>query len=368
MSNFWRAWDIATNAYVDPSAVDSQKMIDGAIHGMIESLGDTRHTEYLSAAEARANREALAGDYVGIGVRLDVQNRQPLIVEVFVGSPAEQAGLRPGDRILKVNGEDVHGFTTEQLSTMIRGAASTEVILTILHIDSTVPIELTITRAALIIPSVAWQMLPHQVAFIQITQFGEQTSDEFKKALAAARAQSASALVLDLRDNSGGYLEELIGVASQLLSPTTTVLIEQDRDGRRTPRKTYAAGAVTDLPMVVLINSNTISAGEILAGALKEAGRARLIGEPTFGTATVLQSFDLADGAQVLVGTLQWLTPKGAIVRGKGIQPDVWVVLPPNIPPLSPQRAGALDEQALLNGSDSQLARALQVLNATPPR
>jgi carboxyl-terminal processing protease len=361
-NNFWKAWDLAADQYVDPAAVDPNKMIDGAISGMIESLGDTDHTEYLSAEQALAHREALAGAYVGIGARIDVKNRQPLVVEPFAGSPAEQAGLRPGDLILKVNGEDVRGFSKDQLAQLIRGPEGTQVTLTILHADALAPIELTITRAVFTIASVNWQMLPNQVALIQLTQFGERTSDEFKQALADARVKSATAIVLDLRGNSGGYLEELIGVASQLLPPETTVLIEQDRDGRRAPLKTRAAGVVNDLPMVVLIDYSSISAGEILAGALKDAGRARVIGQPTFGTATVLEEFDLNDGAQVLIGTSQWLTPKGEVVRGKGIQPDELIILSPNTAPLSPQDAAALDQQALLNGSDIQLARALQVL------
>jgi carboxyl-terminal processing protease len=242
------------------------------------------------------------------------------------------------------------------------------VTLTILHTDATAPVELTITRAVVTTTSVSWQMLPNKVALIQLTEFVEHTSDDFRQTLADVRAKSAIAIVLDVRNNYGGSLDELIGVASQLLPPGTTVLIEQDRDGRRSSHKTSWAGGVTDLPMVVLINANSISAGEILAGALKDAGRARLIGEPTFGTATVLEPFDLTDGAQVLIGTSQWLTPKGEVVRGKGIQPDEWILLPPNTLPLSPQRAAALDEQVLLNGNDTQLARALQVLKAVAPQ
>jgi carboxyl-terminal processing protease len=368
MSNFWKAWELAADKYVDPSAVDPKKMIDGAIGGMLESLGDEQHTEYLSAEQAAADRATFAAAYVGIGAYLDVVKRQPLIVEPIAGSPAEQAGLRPGDLILKVNGEDVHGLSIDQLSSLIRGPQGTQVTLTILHTDATAPIELTITRAPISTTSVSWQMLPDHVAHIQLTEFVERTSDEFKQALADARAKSATAIVLDLRDNYGGSLEEMIGVASQLLPPQTTVLLEQDRSGARTPLKTYATGVITELPIVVLVNSDTISAGEILAGALKDAGRARVIGEPTIGTATVLERFDLADGAQVLMGTSQWLTSKGQVVRRKGIQPDELIILPPNTPLVSPQRAAGLDQQALLNGSDRQLAHALQILYEGAPQ
>lgn len=205
-------------------------------------------------------------------------------------------------------------------------------------------------------------MLPDQVALLHLNQFAERSSDEVKQALTDARAQGAKSIVLDLRNNPGGYVNELVGVASQFLPADTTVLLEQDRNGSRTPYKANAGGIATDLPLVVLVNNNSASSAEILAGALKDAGRARLIGEPTFGTATVLRTFNLNGGAQVRIGTTQWLTPKGQVVRGKGIQPDEVVALAPDVVPLTPSNAAKLDAQALLHSDDVQLVRALEVL------
>jgi carboxyl-terminal processing protease len=238
------------------------------------------------------------------------------------------------------------------------------VTLTVQHVGEVAPVDITITRAEIETPSVTWRMLPNHIAMIHLNQFAERAGDEIKQALTDARAQGATALVLDLRNNPGGYVNELVSVASQFLPADTAVLLEQDRSGKQVPYKTSAGGVATDLPLVVLVNTNSASSAEILAGALKDAGRARLVGEPTFGTATVLRTFNLNDGAQVRIGTTQWLTPKGQVVRGQGIQPDELVSLAPNAAPLTPANAARLDAQALLASDDVQLVRALEVLKA----
>lgn len=364
-ANFWKTWELARDEYVDPQAAVPDKMIDGAIEGMLDSLGDSGHTRYLSPETARAEREELSGKFEGIGAYIDVKDGQPLIVQPMEGSPAEQAGLRPNDLILKVDGAEVHGISVAELRSKVRGPKDTTVTLTVQHVGETTPVEVTITRAEIKTPSVSWRMLPNKVAMLHLNQFAERAGEEIKQALTDARAQGATSLVLDLRNNPGGYVNELVSIASQFLPNNTTVLIEQDREGSQTPYKTTDGGVATDLPMVVLINNNSASSAEILAGALQNAGRARLVGEPTFGTATVLRTFNLNDGAQVRIGTAQWLTPKGEVVRGKGIQPDEVVALAPEAVPLTPANAAKLDAQALLTSDDVQLVRALEVLNAT---
>lgn len=364
-ANFWKTWQLARDEYVDPQAAVPDKMIDGAIEGMLDSLGDSGHTRYLSPETARAEREELSGKFEGIGAYIDVKDGQPLIVQPMEGSPAEQAGLRPNDLILKVDGVEVHNISVAELRSKVRGPKDTTVTLTVQHVGETTPVDVTITRAEIKTPSVTWRMLPNNVALLHLNQFAERSGDEIKQALSDARAQGASSLVLDLRNNPGGYVNELVSVASQFLPNNTTVLIEQDREGSQTPYKTTEGGVATDLPMVVLINNNSASSAEILAGALQNADRARLVGEPTFGTATVLRTFNLNDGAQVRIGTAQWLTPKGEVVRGKGIQPDEVVALAPEAVPLTPANAAKLDAQALLSSDDVQLVRALEVLNAT---
>jgi carboxyl-terminal processing protease len=362
--NFWKTWDLAKNEYVDPAAADSQKMTDGAIEGMLDSLGDNGHTRYLPPDEAKAEREELSGHFEGIGAYIDVKDGQPLIIQPIEGSPAEKAGLRPNDQILKVDGENVHGISVAELRSRVRGPKGTDVTLTIQHVGDTQPVDITITRAEINTPSVSWRMLRENVALVHLNQFAERSGEQVKQALTEAQAQGATSVVLDLRNNPGGYVNELVAVASQFLPEDTTVLLEQDRSGERMPYKTTAGGVATEIPLVVLVNSNSASSAEILAAALKDAGRARLVGEPTFGTATVLRTFNLNDGAQVRIGTTQWLTPNGEVVRGKGIAPDELVSLAPDAIPLSPANAAQLDTQALLASDDVQLVRALEVLKA----
>jgi len=364
-ANFWKTWDLVSANYVDPKAIDPAKMTEGAIEGMLDSLGDRGHTRYLSADVARSESQSLSGRFEGIGAYIDVRDDQPLIIQPIEGSPAEKAGLRAGDLILKVNGTDVRGVTVDELRAKIVGPKGTQVTLTIQHNGEELPIDIKITREEIKVPSVSWRMLPNNMALMRLSQFTERSDDEMKQALTDARAQGATSVVLDLRNNPGGLVSTLVGVAGEFLPAETTVLLEQDRSGDRKPYKTNAGGVAGDLPLVVLVNNNTASAAEILAGALKDAGRARVIGVPTFGTATVLRTFDLNGGAQVRIGTTEWLTPKGEEVRGKGIDPDEVVALPPDAQPLSPTDAAKLDAQMLAQSTDVQLVHAIKSLQAT---
>lgn len=364
LGNFWRVWQIARDNFVDPAAIDPQAMTDGAINGMLDSLGDQGHTRYLNAEEARQEREALSGRFEGIGAYIDVRDGQPLIVAPIEGSPAERAGLRPGDLILRVDGDDVRGTTIEQLRNRVRGPKGTRVVLTIQREGVAEPFDLAITREEVNVPSVTWRMLPDHVALIKINRFAAQTAEELQRALTDARAQGAEAILLDLRNNPGGLVTQLVAVASQFMPEGATVLLEQDRDGSRRPYTTSDGGLALDIPLVALVNGNSASAAEILAGALQDNGRARVVGQPTFGTATVLRPFDLEGGAQVRLGTSQWLTPRGNIVRGVGIKPDVLIALPPGVAPLTPSEAAALSPDELQRSNDVQLLRGLELARA----
>ena len=364
LGNFWRVWQIARDNFVDPEAINPQAMTDGAINGMLDSLGDQGHTRYLNAEEARQERESLSGRFEGIGAYIDVRDGQPLIVAPIEGSPAERAGLRPGDLILRVDGDDVRGTTIEQLRNRVRGPKGTRVVLTIQREGVAEPFDLAIVREEVNVPSVTWRMLPDQVALIKINRFAARTAEELQQALTDARAQGAEAILLDLRNNPGGLVTQLVAVASQFMPEGATVLLEQDRDGSRRPYTTSDGGLALDIPLVALVNGNSASAAEILAGALQDNGRARVVGQPTFGTATVLRPFDLEGGAQVRLGTSQWLTPRGNVVRGVGIKPDVLIALPPGVAPLTPSEAAALGSDELQRSNDVQLLRGLELARA----
>jgi carboxyl-terminal processing protease len=359
---FWQAWDLARTNFVEPESVVPQQMIEGAVQGMLNSLGDEGHTRYLSADDAERWRESISGAFEGIGAYIDVRDGQTIIVAPIEGSPAEAAGIQAGDLIMRVDGVETTGWTVEELVTNVRGPQGTTVVLTVIHPGETVPVDIEVRRDTIEIPSVSWAMLPNNVALVRLNSFAERSAAELEEALLEAKEQGATTLVFDMRDNPGGLVHEAIGVASQFLPAGTTVLVEENRDDERTATRTDFAGAAQDIPMVVLVNINTASSAEIVSGALQDAGRAQVVGVPTVGTGTVLSTYRLEDGAQLLLGTAQWLTPDGRVIRNQGIVPDVEVMLPFDAQQLSPSAARELSEEELLQSGDVQLLEALDVL------
>lgn len=358
---FWRAWDIARDNFVDPEAVDPIKMTDGAIAGMLDSLGDEGHTRYLPPETARAEEESLSGRFQGIGAFVSERGGE-IILQPIDGSPAQQAGIRPGDVVVRVDGASVEGLDSSQLAAKVRGPKGTNVTITVLHLGEELPVDITVTRDEITVPSTTWRMLPGNIAHISLSQFSEPASDDMKRALEEAQAQGATGIILDLRNNPGGLVKELVETASLLLPDDSTVLLEENRAGETSPYKTQGQPVAGNLPMVVLVNRFSASSAEILAGALKENGRATVVGVPTFGTATVLRPYNLGDGAQMRLGTTQWLTPNGEVVRGVGIQPNEVVALPADVQPVGPAESGTLTEQQLRESPDVQLSRAYVLL------
>jgi carboxyl-terminal processing protease len=363
---FWEAWDLVQQYYVQPDHVDPREMTHGAIQGMLDSLGDAGHTRFLSPEERRRWDESLSGHYVGIGVQVTLRDGRPVVVAPIPGSPAAAAGIGAGDVILAVGGRDTAGLTLDELGDLLRGPAGSRVGLTIRRAGGDRTETLEIERRQIDVPSVAWTLLPGTaVGLVRIAQFSEQTHAELLAALLAARAAGARGLILDLRDNPGGLLEEAVKSASEFLTGGTIVQV-QTRDGARTPERDRdgAGGAATDLPLAVLINAGSASSAEIVAGALKAHGRAPLFGERTFGTGTVLSTYALSDGSAVLLGTALWLTPDGHLIKGAGITPTTPVALPAGALPLLPDEAAALTPAALRASQDRQLLAALDEVTA----
>jgi carboxyl-terminal processing protease len=270
--------------------------------------------------------------------------------------------MKAGDIIIKVDGKDVTGQSVDQIVSQVRGKEGTDVTITLVRKGEQAPIELTITRAIITNPAVSWAMYPGtQTAVVRIDQFSDGSGDETVAALKAAKAAGATKFVLDLRNDPGGYVGEATQAASQFLK-SGLVFIEQDAQGKQKKVPVEPDGVLTQEPLVVLVDSGSASASEIVSGAIQDAGRAKIVGETTFGTGTVLSQFDLSDGSALLVGTVQWLTPNGAEIWRKGITPDVMVSLPKDGRIVVPSEFSQLGPDGILKANDAQLQKAIDLL------
>jgi carboxyl-terminal processing protease len=330
---------------------------------MTQAVGDTGHTDFMTPEEREQRNQSLSGSYVGIGVRIDpTEDGLPRIVGVFPESPAEAAGLQVGDVITAVDGSPTTGKTIDEVAGLVRGEAGTAVSVTV-RADGTGPERtLEIVRADVPIQPVSWTMVPGTTtALIRLDQFSNGAADEIVETLEAARAEGADRIVLDLRGNPGGYVNEAVGIASQFLAGGV-VYRERNAQGEETVHEVSPDGVATDLPLVVLVDDQSASSAEITAGALQDAGRATIVGETTFGTGTVLGEFELSDGSALRVGTTEWLTPDGRRIWHEGIAPDEPVARPDEVDPLLPDDVRSMSPAQVDAMTDPQLARALELV------
>ncbi len=335
-------------------------MTHGAIAGMLDSLGDVGHTRFLSPEEVSRLGDELSGRLDGIGAGLTYRDRRPTILYTIPGSPARAAGLRPADVILEVDGKSVAQFPIDQVVRLVRGPPGTTVRLRVQRPGVSAPQEFGITRAKVEIPLAAWRLVTKEpIAHVALLSFGEHADENLKNALAAARKAGAKGFVFDLRGNPGGLREEAIAVASEFLK-SGVVFVEVDARGRRTEVPVKPGGMTTDAPLVALIDQGTASSAEIVAGALQDHHRAKLVGTRTFGTGTVLRPYPLSDGSAILLAVAEWLTPDGRQIWHKGITPNVEVELPAGAGAALPEATP--DDAREETGSDAQLRAAVELL------
>src|SRR4030043_1008900 len=319
---FWEAWQIVHDQYlVQP--VDDEKMMQGAIRGMMESLDDP-HSAYMDPVEYDDAQAPLEG-YSGIGAWVNTEGEYLTIAEPIKDSPAEVAGLRAGDQIIAINGEDMTGTLPELARQKILGEAGTQVILTVIREGVEEPIDITITRAQITIPSIEYRMLDNAIAYVRLNTFSNATGDELHTALQDLLGYNPDGLILDLRYNSGGYLDAAVEAGSEFL-PGGVVAFEEYGNGTRYTFNVSGNGIATEIPMVVLVNEWSASASEIVAGALQDRGRGQLIGVTTYGKGTVQNWIALTDNEGAIRVTIaRWLTPNERNVTGTGLTPDVEV-------------------------------------------
>ncbi|HEY3079527.1 MAG TPA: S41 family peptidase [Chloroflexota bacterium] len=366
LTAFWKAWDLAHEHFVYRDALLSERMLQGAIAGMVDALGDEGHTRYLSPDDVRRERQAARGSYDGIGAEVNMRDGRPIVVAPLEGSPAERAGLRAGDGIVAVDGQDVTSFSLSELVEKVRGPRGSTVTLTVVRASDPTGVDLAITRDEIRVSPVSWTMVPGTaVGHVRINRFAATTTDELKAAIKEAREGGAEALLIDLRNNPGGQLHQVVSSASQFLGEGD-VLLEEDAKGERKSYPVQPGGLATDLPIAVLINRGSASASEIFAGAIQDHRRGPVVGERSFGTGTVLFPYDLPDGSQLYLGVAQWLTPQGRVIRKAGIKPDVAVGLTGDAQPLSPRLERSMSARELLRQRDAQLLKGLEVLGRLP--
>jgi carboxyl-terminal processing protease len=365
---FWQVWDLVHRNFVDRDALEATNLEYGAIRGLIAALGDEGHTTFLTAEELARQQTDISGKFSGIGALVGVRDGLPVIVAPLDGSPADLAGIKAGDIIIEVDGQDVTSWSLNDVVDTIRGKEDTEVTLTVLRSGENTSLEIPITRGEITIPAATWAMLPGtNVALVRLSQFSANATEELVKAVNEAQAAGATSLIVDVRNNPGGLLEQAIQVTSQFLKDGN-VLQQEDAQGNRKAFPVKPGGVATDIPMVVLVNRGSASSSEIFAGAIQDQQRGSLVGETTFGTGTVLQPYSLDDGSGLLLGTSQWLTANGRLIRKQGIQPDVTVELPAGADLLLPGEVENLSVAELLESEDAQLLQALELLGATPDK
>jgi carboxyl-terminal processing protease len=369
------AWDKIDQNYVDRKDIDYKKMAYAAINAMVQSLGDTGHSRFLNQQDVNKENQQLNGKFTGIGIYLsqDPQTKNLIIDATIPSSPAQKADLKHGDIIVAINGVSMQGKNISSASNLIKGQAGTSVTITIQRQGEEHPREVSLKRSEIVAPNVTVYYIPQShIADIQVVQFATGVSTQLQNAINQAKNKGATKIILDLRNNPGGYLQEAVDTTS-LFVKKGNVLLEQDSSGKRTPVPVNNHGNTfdTSLQIIVLVNGNSASAAEIVSGALQDNHRAILLGQKTFGTGTVLQQFTLPDGSALYLGTQEWLTPDGHFIRQKpnkpgsgGITPDIIVTAKPNTPTLTPtyENQQHLTEQQILDSGDAQLSAAIHYL------
>jgi carboxyl-terminal processing protease len=326
---FWDAYHILQDQFYG-KIPDPQALTHGAIRGMLQSLGDP-HTVLVEPAPAKNEQANLQGNTGDVGLNLDVKDNLLTIISPVPNSPADKAGLRAGDIIVKIDDRDL-GFqpvTLQEANSLMQGPVGSKITLTVHRIGVDQPIVADLTRETYPLPTVESKMLPGtSFGYLKVTLETAETANEFAKALDGLKSQNITGLVLDLRNNPGGlFPDPVLNIAGQFLKNNDVVVVEKYRDGTEKQYKAGSAHGATDIPLVVLVNNGTASAAEVLAGALQDYKRGELIGEPTYGKGTVQVIRQLSDGSALHITVATWLTPKHTEIEGKGLQPDIAVPL-----------------------------------------
>lgn len=342
-SLFWDVWNKINQGFA--GKIDTQKIVYGAISGMVEALDDP-YSIFMEPDATKSFIEDLSGAIEGIGAEISMREGQIVVVSPLKDSPAEKAGIKPSDKIIKIDNISTEDMSLEEAIGKIRGKAGTKVVLEIKRSDSKETQTITVMRQRIVIKSVEWRHLNGETSYLKISQFGDDTADLVQEALEEIKSAAKKSLIIDLRNNPGGYLDQSVDVASFLMK-SGVVVKEQFKDGRINEERTTQNQILDQVKIIVLINGGSASASEIVAGALQDTGLAILVGEKTFGKGSVQSLEELSNGSSLRLTTAKWLTPNGRMINGSGIEPDIKI---------------SLSEDDLKNNRDPQLDKALELV------
>ncbi|MBI1984794.1 MAG: S41 family peptidase [Candidatus Wildermuthbacteria bacterium] len=346
-SLFWETWKSVQDKFVDADALDYQNMVYGAISGMVQSLGDP-YSVFFSPEEAKKFLDDVKGMFEGVGMEIGIRDAVLKVVAPLEGTPAQKAGIRAGDMILKIGDAATDNMTVDKAVSLIRGPKGTKIVLSILRAGWDKPRDFSIERAVIEVPSLKWEMKEGNIAYLRIYQFSQKAGIDFQKAANEIISSGAGGIVLDLRNNPGGYLEVSQDIAGWFVEQGKTIVIEDF--GPEREQQVYQArgnAAFASWPIVVLINEGSASASEILAGALRDQLNALLVGKTSFGKGSVQELQDFFDNSSLKVTVAHWLTPNGTLIAGKGLKPDVEI---------------DITEENIQQEKDPQLDKALEIV------
>lgn len=346
-SLFWKSWELLKEKYVDSENLDSRKLLYGAINGLMQATGDP-YTVYLDPEENKNFNDEITGSFEGIGAEMGIKGKMLTIIAPLDGSPAEKAGLKSGDKILKINGDNSADMTLDGAVDKIRGPKGTEVKLVIWRNGEEEGREITIKRDIITVKSVKAEFREDGIAYIKISRFGEDTAGDFNSLINQAVSQKTKGLIIDLRNNPGGYLDSSVKIASKMIPMGKIVVIEENADKSQNKIPTTGGDIASAMPTMVLINEGSASASEILAGALKDnRENVTLIGKKSFGKGSVQELIKLPQGTAAKITVARWLTPNGAQINEVGISPNVEV---------------NITDEDYNNDKDPQLDKAVEIL------
>lgn len=345
-SLFWDAWRVVQEKFATKEPLNVQSMVYGAISGMLESLDDP-YTVFMNPEDSKKFFDDLQGSFEGVGMEIGIRNKQLQIISPLEGTPAKRAGVRAGDRIVKIGDAVTDGMSVEKAVSLIRGPKGTSVILSLFREGWEETKEFAIVRDVIVIPSLEWE-LKGDVAYIKLFQFSEKAGRDFRKASQEIVASQAKSIVLDVRNNPGGFLDVAVDIAGWFVERGSVVVTEELKDtSEQRVHQARGSAALLSYPVVVLINEGAASASEILAGALRDDRGILLVGKQSFGKGSVQEIQDFRDNSSLKVTIAKWLTPKGTVIQDIGLKPDIEVEKTPE------------DED---KGLDPQLDKALEVV------